>query len=316
MRRAALLAVFVVACGSTTEAGPVDTGAAADLGVDAPAGSPNSASITVSVDPGQEKTVCTYVRLTNPEPMYITKSIGRLLPGSHHLIVYKASATEENLTPQPCVPFAGILGGKEDLIGETARPEGITELPKGVGIKIAANQMIKLEAHYINTTKSPLSGKGTWSFEGVPVASAPTMIEAGFFIWGSTKLKIPPKSTWDTGIKFQKGQQGTTAFFMTTHQHSLGTKVTVWPAAALGDVSKPPIVEEPNWAEPRMFMMDPKLEFDGTNGLGYKCEYNNTTDAEVLFGESALEEMCFVAGWYYPTKGQDVCFEGVCPSRK
>ncbi len=319
-------AVLVASCGSSGDSTPAapdagttaDTGTATDTGTSSAAviATDKSASLTFELPPGVEKTVCVYVRLKNPEPMFITKAIGTLAPGSHHLIIYKATTAEENLTPQGCTPFAGLISGKEVMIGETAKPNGVTELPPNVGIKIDANQMIKLEAHYINATKSKLTAKGTWSFEGVPVASAGAMEQADAFLWGSTKITIPPKSAWDTGVKFQKGQAGTKVFFLTTHQHQFGTKMTLWSSKAANDTSLAPLVEETNWADPKMFQVNPALEMDGTSGISYKCEYNNTSAEEVKFGESALEEMCFAIGWYYPSKGVDVCFEGVCPGRK
>ena len=305
-----LFAVLAASCGSSSETAQTttsdtgtpttDTGTTTttDTGTSTSAASATDKSATISfaLSPGIEQTVCAYVRLKNPEPMFITKATGTLAPGSHHLIIYKATATEEDLNPRGCTPFAGLISGKEVMIGETAKPNGVTELPPNVGIRIEANQMIKLEAHYINTTKSPIAAKGSWAFEGVPVSAAGSMMQAG--------------------VKFQKGQAGTKVFFLTTHQHQFGTKMTLWPSKTASDTSAAPLVEETNWADPKMFQVDPMLEMDGTSGLSYKCEYNNTSGEEVKFGESALEEMCFAIGWYYPSKGLDVCFEGVCPNRK
>ena len=42
----------------------------------------------------------------------------------------------------------------------------------------------------------------------------------------------------------------------------------------------------------------------------------NTTDQPVKFGESALDEMCFVILYYYPSKGVDVCLDNRCGVRK
>ncbi len=316
---------LVLSCGSTNDAttAATDTGTStADTGMidsatpeDTGVRSPNSAAITVPVLPGEEKTVCIYIRLSNPEPMFITKAVGELLPGSHHLLVYRSTEANENLNPTRCSPFAGLLSGKEILINETARAKSVMDMPKGVGLKIEANQMLKLEAHYINTTKTTLSGKGIITFDTLP-ASTPGMIEANGYFWGTTKLKIPPKTTWDTGVKFQAGLAGTKAFFMTTHQHRFGTKMTLWPSTTAMDTSAPPLVEEQNWAEPNMFLVEPHFAFDGTSGISWKCEYNNTSDTEVLFGESAFQEMCFTFGWYYPSKVYDVCLDGICLNRK
>jgi hypothetical protein len=314
----ALFSVLSISCGGGDDASQstADTGTPSDTGVDAPARSPNSASIEVNVAPGEEKTVCIYVRMANPEPSYITKTVAELMPGSHHLIIYRASELEENLNPTRCAPFSGLLSGKEVMIGEAARPLAETKMPPNVGLKIDANQMLKLEAHYINTTKNPIMGRGKVTFDLTPIAKAPGMIEANGYFWGTTKLNIPPKTVWDTGVKFQAGLQGTKAFFMSTHQHRLGTKMTLWSSKSPMDTTSAPLVEETNWAEPAMFPVDPPIEFDGVSGISYKCEYNNTTDSMITFGESALQEMCFTFGWYYPSKIYDVCVDNVCLNRK
>jgi hypothetical protein len=36
----------------------------------------------------------------------------------------------------------------------------------------------------------------------------------------------------------------------------------------------------------------------------------------VSFGESALDEMCFVGGYYYPSQGMDLCLDGMCQLRQ
>lgn len=51
--------------------------------------------------------------------------------------------------------------------------------------------------------------------------------------------------------------------------------------------------------------LDPEIVFDGTNGIAYQCEWNNTTNQLVTFGESALQEMCFMWMYYYPSHGFD-----------
>ena len=72
------------------------------------------------------------------------------------------------------------------------------------------------------------------------------------------------------------------------------------------------ILEETDWANPQLKPFDPAFTFDGTNGLAYQCTWDNTTDQEVAFGESALNEMCFVGLYYYPSHGFDICIDGHC----
>ena len=266
----------------------------------------------IDLAPGQETTMCITVRLPNKEAIMATRFSATLAPGSHHLIVYRSSRTEESATPVKCEPFGGILGGSEVPIMLVERPDDDVKMPPNVGLKLEANQMVKLEAHYINTSKDPIKGKGTFNVESVPAAQAASMIESDLSFWGSTKITIDPKQTFDTGTLFQPMIAGTKGFATTTHQHRLGTKMSIWYSKAAGDTSAPPVAVNTDWEHPTLFKLDPELQFNGNEGLSYKCEYNNTTDSKIIFGESALQEMCFLWMYYYPSHGFDICFDGHC----
>jgi hypothetical protein len=61
--------------------------------------------------------------------------------------------------------------------------------------------------------------------------------------------------------------------------------------------------------------LSPQVDFDGTNGFTYQCDWTNTTDQTVQFGESALDEMCIIAGYYYPSRGIIDCIGNGCTAR-
>ena len=43
--------------------------------------------------------------------------------------------------------------------------------------------------------------------------------------------------------------------------------------------------------------------------LDYRCEYTNTTNQPLRFGESAIaNEMCMAVGVYFPAHGDTYCF--------
>jgi hypothetical protein len=75
------------------------------------------------------------------------------------------------------------------------------------------------------------------------------------------------------------------------------------------------LADTTDWANPPLYRLDPQLDFDGSNGLNYQCEWQNPTDTPVGYGESALQEMCFLWMYYYPARGTDVCIDGNCFGR-
>jgi hypothetical protein len=94
-----------------------------------------------------------------------------------------------------------------------------------------------------------------------------------------------------------------------THQHELGTGIQVWASAGSGDMSDS-IVHDTDWANPSWKLVSPPVDFNGTNGLAFQCDWDNTTQFPIQFGESALDEMCFVGGYYYPGHGFEIRTNG------
>jgi hypothetical protein len=269
----------------------------------------------LDVAPGEEKTVCIVKRLDNEEDAVITSLSAELAPGSHHLVAYRTMAATEAPTPAPCRAFADVTSSGAAPILFANRAHLAWSFPSGVGLRIAAHQMIRIEAHYINTGSAALAGSAKVSFRGTPVSSAPPWESADVLFWGTTRISIPPHGTSSTGPLFQGGIAGTRVLSITTHEHRLGTRVQVWSSVTEAQRGRV-LADDQNWAEPSWRTLDPPVDFDGASGLSYQCDWSNTTDTQVSFGESALEEMCFVAGYYYPAHALDVCLDGRCLNRQ
>lgn len=284
------------------------------------AGSPvtTGASIgPVDLPPGSETTVCFHVRLDNPAPIYVTHFTTDLAPGSHHLIFYKSTRTDYGDANTdsgvggafyPCAPFSQTFSRDERPLLIVEKPHDELTLPDGVAFRLDAHQMVRLEAHYINSTTLPVQGRGTVTLSGIVAGGPNQPIEANLGFWGTTRINVPPMSTGDTGVHFERGYTDTNVFAVTTHQHRFGTRMRIWSGGSSG----PPIADTTNWQEPPLYRLDPALHFDGNSGLSYRCEWSNPTALPIRFGESALEEMCFLWLYYYPSHGFDFCVDGSC----
>jgi hypothetical protein len=319
------LVAALAACSSTNNpngTGPADSGGTTDGSGTPDAGGTGDdsggTSVQATIGPipvaaGQELTVCIVKPLTNPADMWITDMHVNLAPGSHHLIIYTTTEAE-NLTPTPCNPFQGIAVGAAAPVILVNKEQVDWTFPQGVGLLLKANQMVRIEAHYINVTQNALQGMGTVDIHGIPTAGAPPMQRADSLFWGTMNIDIPPGGTFSTGPHFQAGTAGTHFFSITTHQHRLGTGIKVWESAQSGDMGTQ-IADDTDWANPSWKLLAPQYDFNGTNGLTFQCDWTNTTNQTVTFGESALQEMCFVGGFYYPSQGFQVCLDQGCQFR-
>ena len=261
----------------------------------------------IAVDPGNETVVCIDMQLPNTDSAYVPRITVQLDPGSHHLVVYRSMATAENLTPTACTTFQGILTGTGVPMMISEKPSDDLTFPKGVALKFAPHQMIELEAHYINAGTSTLQGRGTVHFETIPTTT-PNIIESDFAFYGTTNIVLNP-GVQTIGPLFVAGLAGTHGFALTTHTHRLGIDFKVWYSDGAADTNHPPIADTTDWANPPLYRLNPELDFDGQNGLAYQCTWDNTTGQVVTFGESALQEMCVLWMYYYPSQGFDLRFQ-------
>jgi Copper type II ascorbate-dependent monooxygenase, C-terminal domain len=262
---------------------------------------------------GNEDTQCVWMRLSNTAPIKVHQMHNVLSTLSHHLIVYKDDQdTTEQLTPMPCQAFTGALNatGKIQPLAITQKHDDEITLPDGVAYTLDANQMVKLEMHYINTTDAVADASATVDLYAADPATIQN--EAGLLFAGSLDIDIPANqqftlhqfltlpSTFDLSSSH--------VFAMTGHEHKLGTGVQV--NVGMGSAGPLTSVYDPNpflWSEPITQNFTPDFAVPKNGGFDFTCTYTNTTNAEVKFGENTTDEMCFFWVYYWPSQGSKVC---------
>ena len=315
---AGLVASGAFGCsGSTTATG--DAGTTNDNGVDSGGGGtdggmqppPPPGSFSVTFGPqaaaaSLENTQCVVKRLGNPTPMHMGSIHNVLSQGSHHMIVYRTNDTVEQTTPFDCKPFTDTLDPtKGSTLMISQKKDDLLQLPDGVGYTLDANQMVRLEMHYINAGTSPIQIQGTSTF--IPIPDASFKYEADFLFIGTPDIALPPKSKMTVGplhITLPSIYDGVNFFAMTGHEHQYGTNVVVSTATSLADPGTS-VYNVPGWvwSEPATVVSNPTFQIPANGGFNFSCSYDNTSSAQVNFGESANAEMCFFWAYYYPSQG-------------
>ena len=278
-------------------------------------GGPSGDTFSVTMGPldvasGVENTQCVLVRLGNPEPIRVGR-IHNELALSHHLIVYTSAETEEVLEPFDCSPFLDTLDptkGSPLMVSQKA--EDTLTLPDGVGFVLEANQMLRLELHYINASADTQTITAT--SELTALAEDEFQHEAGFLFVGNPDINIPPNSSFTLGPTFfavPSDYDDVSFFAITGHTHQWGTNVHIDTADSNGAVQGPVYAPADfDWEEPETVVHDPPFTLPGGGGFSFTCEWDNMSNQSVSFGESANQEMCFFWAYYYPNKGPKVCF--------
>jgi hypothetical protein len=310
MRRCLVVASLSVlfACGSDGSGGPGPA--------DAPPNLDDQYQLKYgpfTVQPGQEGTKCIWVRLNNEAEIKISGLHNVLNSSSHHLIVYKDDHdTTEQTTPIDCQPFTGALNtsGMIAPIMITQKADDLLNLPAGVAYTLGANQMIKLEMHYLNSTDAPVEATATVTF--LRAEPATIQHEANILFIGSPDIDIAAGQSATLKQFFtvpgELDLSTSKIFAITGHTHHFGTDMQVRVGASRTGPMTSVYAPQPfSWSEPETTRHDPGFSIPVGGGLEFECAWTNTGNARVSFGESANDEMCFFWAYYYPSQGSRVC---------
>ncbi len=268
----------------------------------------------IHLDPGQEVTMCVLRRLGNETGQFVRSASAQLGAASHHLIFYRSQETTERTTPFECNGFSGLenISNPDSPILIAQNAVAHIDFPSGTGMRIAANQMVRIELHAINVTANPMDVTSMASIHSVDDSVALT--PADMLFWGNANIHIPAHTQADVHF-YHRPWSGVRIFGLTSHTHSHGTLATINVATnATTDSSMSVNVREVHrslsWSDPPLTMFDPPMQLESGQGLHLQCHYNNTTDQQINFGESFNDEMCFMWAYYYPApRGLQICGE-------
>ncbi|MFO0749354.1 MAG: hypothetical protein U1F43_27360 [Myxococcota bacterium] len=263
------------------------------------------------MQPTAETTKCVVKRLSNASDIVVTSIHTTLAPGSHHMIVYRSDETSEKATPFDCTPFVETLGGTAAPLMITQVAEETLTFPPGVGIRLAAGQMVRIEAHYLNYFTEPITAHGDVEFHTDGGAAVTDL--ADFLFYGTTTFVIAPHSQYTSPWLYLDVPNGAKVFAITGHTHKYGTNVEARIAAGKDAEGTPlyPGAAPFVWSEAPVVKFDPPVQFDPGTGFKLRCTWDNTSGSYLYFGEATTKEMCFIWAYYYPTSGYRLCADGL-----
>ena len=268
----------------------------------------------VTLQPGEESTMCIWVHLANTDAIKVHQVHDTLSQSSHHVIVYKDDMDmTEQTTPMKCQPFTGALNASGMIapLVISQKKDDLVTLPDGVAYSFAANQMVKVEMHNINTTDAVETATAQVDF----YAADPTTIhdDASVLLIGSPDISIPAGQMVTLNEFFTVPSyldlSASHIWAVTGHEHQMGTGVNVQVAPSKTGTMTP--VYDPNpflWSEPITQAQNPDFAVPKGGGFNFTCSWTNTnTSGTIQFGESATDEMCFFWTYYWPSQGSKLC---------
>jgi hypothetical protein len=250
-----------------------------------------------NLPPGGEGYFCVYA--TVPKDIDI-KSFRPLAPaGTHHTVMTKITSATPADGTYPC--NVGTNGTTMLYGSGVGAPD--FEFPPGIGLHLTAGTRLLLNLHLYNATDQPLSGKSGVLYG--PAQPGDIQHFAELVLAGPTiGLSVPMGTSTQSGA-CQVSQISSTpiqVFALSQHMHKLGTHMkSVVTRTGSSDIV---LQDIPYDFEQQSFHHTPSLvELKPGDKLTTYCTYNNTTGANVAFGESSNDEMCFTDLYYYPAAG-------------
>ena len=211
-------------------------------------------SMSLTVPSGAELHQCQLVALPSPTDIEASASSHEYTAGSHHFLLFETNldSIPPDLTGQydctrgdePVMQHAtGILYGGQS-------PKGQVTLPTGVGLKVKANQVFMMQAHYLNPSSKPIDAHVSMSFTKAATGSITT--EAGFLIFYDPFIYLPPQGTASSAISCAVTGD-ITLMYGYTHYHQRGRAMKVWNDPTPTTPAAAPFHETSDWEHPADF---------------------------------------------------------------
>ncbi|HEX6239915.1 MAG TPA: hypothetical protein VFZ61_03435 [Polyangiales bacterium] len=240
------------------------------------------------------------MRLTVPEDVYVIAFSPQSPGGTHHATFGISSAPTG---PDEVVACDVTATGTRRLQGSGAGSKP-SELPDGVAMRLRKGEQILMNLHLFNLSDAAITGRsGMW----IKTATADEVkIEAEAVLAGPLALSIP------SGRSIQRGsctmRADATIYGVSPHMHQLGVHLK---ATAQGAGGETMIYDGAYDFSHQLFHDIPDVQLKKGDVVRVECTYQNDTTRTVSWGDSSLDEMCFVGLGLYPAIGYggSPCFQ-------
>lgn len=229
---------------------------------------------------------------TIPETIYITAFAPQSPRGTHHSTYGVAS---EAKAPDQVVACGVGSGGERRLQGSGAGSQP-SQLPEGVAMPLRKGEQVFMNLHLFNFDEQPLTGRSGMWVKTVPAAEVEHEAEA--VLAGPLQLSIP------VGRSTQRGsctlRSNATVFGIGPHMHQKGVHLRASANTASGSVM---LYDGDYDFSHQLNHAIPPVQLEAGDRVDIECTYVNDTDGPLRWGDSTLDEMCFISMSLYPAGG-------------
>ena len=268
------------------------------------------------IEVSQDVEYCEIVKLpgTPDQEFYVTGYDIAMTDFSHHLIVSailpdsEADRTFQEGEIHPCFGAQDLAGLTQttDVTGAQT-PRISYEYPEGIGKVFTGGQKLIFDYHYLNTSTAPVPARHAINFHTTEADQIDRIAQRLAFI--NLTIDTPPYSEGSfTGeCSFD---QDVMVGALTRHTHKWGTDFATWFAG--GERDGEHIWTSTDYELDTLYSFDEPVLMRAGTGFRFQCDYNNTTDRPLTFGEKATDEMCILFGLWWVVGENDPVTSQFC----
>jgi hypothetical protein len=265
------------------------------------------------IAPGDNLEYCQWVSGPADVAQDVLDLTGLQSATGHHVVLYATSATQFAVgethicTEQDTVPisFVGAIGGE-------GTSSSAAKLPDGLYFRLQAGQALMINTHWLNATDEPVDGQAVIDVKFAPASDQRQT--ADLFANTGVRFKLASgTNSYDASCVLEQDMN----FAMVgNHMHTHGT--AAFSELIRPDGTKAMLAEDTTWAYDQQFnpkynmfsLANPVVAHVGDT-VHTHCEWQNTEDKPLTFPD----EMCVGIGFYFPSRGQIGCVDGVWPTK-
>jgi hypothetical protein len=161
-------------------------------------------------------------------------------------------------------------------------------LPEGVAHELAAGTQLLVQMHLQNTSSDTVTKQVELALELTDQADTQAVQIGGF---GSFQISLAPRQT--SSITHECSLPSDARIVaMIPHMHQLATSMTLDLGPSADDLKR--IYTRDPWDFSQQTIDNVDMTFAAGQYARVTCNYDNHTDKTVTYGESSLDEMCFL----------------------
>ncbi len=261
------------------------------------------------IAPNFEREIFIYRDLGNSAPIFINRIHSKLLPNSHHMVMYLFDPS----TPSTDLPGFNVMRDLRNpdgtynfstesqmnwhvFLGGSMIEEDDYNFPPGVALQLPAHIGIDMNTHFINDGTSTISGACYANLYTVPASAVQHSAQTIF--QPKTDFTLPPhKQTVVIDSLINTFPYAASIFTLTSHCHAHGQKFQIFISG--GPRNGELIYESTDWSHPLVKTYNPPIIVNQGEGIKTIVTYNNTTNNVITFGLKSTDEMDVVYGYFY-----------------